>query len=205
MDNPAKIKLSSFETGLLSDPHWILTKNGIMQKAAWVLEETGSHILSYFEKNELILPGSVRNIPPKISKGEKYQGLPWLILDYPRFFEKENVFAIRTMFWWGHYFSTTLHLKGSFKNKWLPKLEKAFQLLSGENFELCVNEDEWQHQLEEGNYLPVAGMTEHSFSEALQKASFIKLAKKTSFSDWESAAGILAGNVEWLAALLGKD
>ena len=50
---------------------------------------------------------------PKIAKGENYLQLPYVLLDYPRCFDKENIFAIRTMFWWGNFFSITLHLSGS--------------------------------------------------------------------------------------------
>ena len=54
---------------------------------------------------------------PKISKGENYRGLPYVMLDYPRLFGREEVLAIRTFFWWGHGFSVTLHLKGGYRER----------------------------------------------------------------------------------------
>ena len=59
----------------------------------------------------------------KISKGEN-MGLPWVMLDYPRLFGQEDVLAIRTMFWWGHCFSVTLHLKGRYYGAYLPLLRE---------------------------------------------------------------------------------
>ena len=50
------------------------------------------------------LPVEFFDVSPKISRGEQYLGLPYVMLDYPRIFSKENVFAIRTFFWWGNYF-----------------------------------------------------------------------------------------------------
>ena len=35
----------------------------------------------------------------RVFKGEYYRDLPFVTLDFPRIFEKENVFAYRTMFW----------------------------------------------------------------------------------------------------------
>ena len=70
-----------------------------------------------------VLPGVGAGRPgvePKISKGEKYKGLPWVMLDYPRIFGKEDIMAIGTRFWWGHYFSVTLHLKGGYLRTYLP-------------------------------------------------------------------------------------
>ncbi len=34
------------------------------------------------------------------------------MLDYPRAFGRDSIFACRTFFWWGRFFSLTLHLAG---------------------------------------------------------------------------------------------
>ncbi len=53
----------------------------------------------------------------KISKGEQLNGLPYMILDYPRFKQGDDLLLFRTMFWWGHYFSVTLHLQGDIASR----------------------------------------------------------------------------------------
>ena len=93
--NFAKVQLSAEEMRLVRDAAWILTKNSVMGKVVAMFGE---------------LSGGWKE--PKISKGENYKGLPWVMLDYPRVFGKEDVYAIRTFFLWGHAFSITLHLKG---------------------------------------------------------------------------------------------
>ena len=72
------------------------------------------------------LPAEVAEISPKISKGENYNGLPYVMFDYPRFFTKENVFAVRTFFWWANYFSVTLHLKGEYKEMFAETIFKKY-------------------------------------------------------------------------------
>ena len=67
------------------------------------------------------------NSSPKISKGENYKGLPWLVLDYPRYFNKEDIFAIRTLFWWGNFFSITLHISGKYKMRYEKKIIDSFE------------------------------------------------------------------------------
>src|SRR5580700_4684754 len=101
----AKIRLSVEELELVENAEWILTKNRIIDKVQNLFG-----ILAVKMKTELetiSLPDEPLQTNPKISKGENYNGLPYVILDYPRLFSKENVFAIRTMFWWGNYFSVT--------------------------------------------------------------------------------------------------
>src|SRR6187549_876336 len=103
-----KLVLSEEELRIVSDPGIILTKNAIITK---VYDLFG--ILAG-EQIQFQYPGEAGAIPPKISRGENYKGLPYVVLDYPRLFTSEHVFAIRTHFWWGNYFSVTLHLKGQF-------------------------------------------------------------------------------------------
>ena len=67
----------------------------------------------HIQVQSLRLPEAVIQSSPKITRGENYQLLPYVILDYPRCFQKEQVFAIRTMFWWGKGISITLHVSGN--------------------------------------------------------------------------------------------
>ena len=92
---------------------------------------------------------------PKISRGENYKGLPWVMLDYPRVFGKEDVFAIRTMFWWGHAFSVTLHLKGEWKRLFLPVIIDRKDAFAAAGFQWGVMEDEWEHGHTGDNYRPM--------------------------------------------------
>ena len=115
MTGSANVSLSAFEKQLVTDASWILTKNNIIQKLFVLFGE----LSETWQSNTVLqqLPSAINEIPPKISKGENYEGLPYVMLDYPRCFSKEDVFAIRTFFWWGNFFSITLHLKGKYKEQ----------------------------------------------------------------------------------------
>jgi len=108
--NQAKIRLSSTEIELIKNADWILTKNAIIEKIVQFFSS-----LQEEQKNELQLyknklPSRFFTASPKVSKGENYSGLPYVVLDYPRFFDESGFGAIRTMFWWGNFFSITLHM-----------------------------------------------------------------------------------------------
>jgi hypothetical protein len=114
MNTSTKIHLSILETELIQNKEWILTKRKIIEKVYLLFGSTHD---SYKEilKNEQLLPEPhYKNITGKISKGENYHGLPYVILDYPALFSKEDIFAVRTMFWWGNFFSISLHLSGKY-------------------------------------------------------------------------------------------
>ncbi|MEP7374811.1 MAG: hypothetical protein ABI675_15550 [Chitinophagaceae bacterium] len=178
-----KIRLSSEEETLVATADWILTKNRVIQKINLLLSDV------QISQQQLLEPGAlvrdeILTYSPKISKGENYKGLPWLVLDYPRYFSKGEVFAIRTLFWWGNFFSITLHLSGNYKTKYEKKIIDSFESLKGENFSVCINEDQWEHHFETTNYLPVHDLNGSQFREIIVKRSFIKLAKKIPLEQW---------------------
>lgn len=198
----AKIRLSAKEAELVNNADWILTKNHILQKAKYLLEHLQSEQQHFFQSYPSVLPAEVMAIPPKISKGENYKGLPYLVLDYPRYFGKDDHFAIRSMFWWGNFFSITLHLSGIYKKMYESKIETAFDLLKAEFYFIGISNDQWEHHFETGNYLPLKEMNENDFKNYLNNKEFIKLAKRTPLRQWDEAGDNLFSSfrqlIQWL-------
>jgi hypothetical protein len=178
-----KIRLSPEERELVLRPDWILTKNNILAKVRQLLE----HVQSVQQPYLSGLPAEVQATNAKVSRGENYKGLPYLVLDQPRYFNREHVFAIRTLFWWGHFFSSTLHLAGNYKAMYAEKIIPAFDLLQQAGFYICINADQWEHHFEAGNFVPLNTISADGFETIIRSNSFIKLSKKISLEQWENA------------------
>lgn len=185
MDNTAKIQFSPEEAELVNNTEWILTKHAIIKK---VYEMFGG--INEMMKQELAdssyLFSGIECINGKISKGENYLQLPYIILDYPYSFYKNNFFAVRTMFWWGNFFSVTLHLSGNQKEKFINNKSDTFSFLKKNNFSVCINSDEWQHHFEKTNYVAAATLTITEFEEITKKL-FFKVARQLPISEWKVA------------------
>src|SRR6476469_7228211 len=151
-----KIQFSGEEWSLVTNAEILLTKNRILEKVAGFLGELAGSYREIVCAESVLLPFSGSWKEPKISRGENYMGLPYLVLDYPRLFSKEDVFAIRTMFWWGNYFSITLHLKGSFCMFYLESILAKWPALSASGFRVNINSQEWNHAISEEHYGPVS-------------------------------------------------
>lgn len=177
-----KIRLSTEEKELVMQSGWILTKNRVLKKVWDLLEEMQAAQQDYM----IHLPEEVRKVNAKISKGENYQGLPWLILDQPRYFNKEHVFAIRELFWWGNFFSSTLQLSGNYKARYEKKILDSLDRLKEQDFYLCVNTDPWEHHFEEGNFEAMRGMSKDKMEEWIMRSGFIKLSRKIPLERWDS-------------------
>lgn len=181
--NQAKIRLSAKEMELVSNPDFILTKNSILNKAVEVLE---SLRISYSEtltepKNQL--PDELSLSSSKIARGENYIGLPYRILDYPSIFSGTNILAFRTMFWWGHFFSITLHLSGKYKKRFERKLTQRHKALK-EGFHICISEEQWLHHFQADNYAAINCLTEQQFINEIMAKDFVKLAAYLPIAEW---------------------
>lgn len=180
----------------------ILTKNTILQKVKQLLAALQQEQQGSMAKFNAALPGELSRSSPKISRGENYQGLPYFMLDHPRVFEQNDIVAIRTMFWWGNFFSTTLHVSGKYKKPVEEKILAGFLSLQEQGFFVCVNEEQWEHHFETVNYIPLREITAEELKQLLQKRSFIKLANKISLQQWEEAPATLLAFFDRFLTLL---
>lgn len=185
----ANVKLSSAEIELMNNAMVILTKNKIIQSVYELFGNLSVQFQETIAANQF-LPNEIKNQSPKISKGENYEGLPWVMLDYPRMFGKENIFAIRIFFWWGNFCSITLHTKGIYNNLIKPSLVNSLQINQHNNLQnqsfsnwfLSCNEiTEWRYDFRADNYAPL-----HLFNkETIERLNFIKLSKKIPLQEWD--------------------
>ena len=183
----AKIRLSPEEAALVVSADWILTKNRVMQKAMDMLGLVQADQNIHLEKFKNRLPQAIYQSSPKIARGENYLGLPWLMLDFPRSFNREDTFAIRTFFWWGNFFSVTLHLSGIHKNAYEGAVINNFEKLKSGGFFFCVNTDQWQHHFGSDNYTATDKIDPDAWPATIGNADFIKLSKKIPLQDWNEA------------------
>lgn len=183
-----KITLSAKELELVCNIDWILTKHTIIHKVVQQFSEVLLKMQEITEQHKPHLPKEIFSKDGKISKGENYKGLPYVMLDYPRYFEKEETLAIRTLFWWGNFFSTSLQLAGNAKKAAAPNLLTNFLQLQQQGYWLCISDNPWQHHFEEDNYVPMQSLTHTRFKTLLTKKPFIKISKKIDLQQWDNMA-----------------
>jgi hypothetical protein len=179
MNKDAKIQLSPAEMDLVSNADLLLTKNAIIDKVYLIFGDVAELVRGDLGPS------------PKISRGENYLGLPWVMLDYPRLFGKEDTLAIRVFFWWGNFFSITLHLKGTYQAQYAQSILDNLPLLEKYGFHLCISNEEWRHEFTVDNYVPVQEIGYTMLKEILQTGSFCKLSVKISLDQWSRVKNIL--------------
>lgn len=166
-------KFTTQELDLASDPTILLIKYRMMEKVWEFLEEMQAEIRTNLTPLQPQLPKELNTKHGKISKGENYKRLPFMMLDFPAYFSKEDILACRTMFYWGNFISTTLHLQGKFVKAYGEALINRFRQSEGVYF--CVNSSPWEYDYKSNNYMLLKELSADEVQDHLEHTTFIKL------------------------------
>ncbi|MEP7110230.1 MAG: hypothetical protein ABI760_19700 [Ferruginibacter sp.] len=202
MTEKTKIVLSAMELELVCNKEWILTKRIIIEKVYRLFGGLALIMQQQIRQNKDSLPPQATGSSPKISRGENYRSLPYVMLDYPRYFTKESTLAIRTLFWWGNFFSINLHLSGACREKAIPALRSNFSVLQQKDYWICIHTEPWHHHFGEDNYVPLKNYCLPDFEIMIHLNPFIKLACRISLEQWDGAAEFLEHHFNEMIILL---
>lgn len=160
--------------GIISDTNYILRKNRLIQSITGMMVDLESKIND--PEVQRMLPNILQGRRGKISKGEQYEGMPWVALDAPAYFDKKSIFAFRHIFIWGHSFSSNLHLSGRFLDS--VNLDALTQL-KGNGWWVLTGQNPFVH-----HYVPELHIPLHQLNDSLvSQQGYLKLVQFTSFEN----------------------
>jgi hypothetical protein len=201
MADKTKLMLSDGELRFVKDTGWDLTKGRIIEAVYQLFNEQVPVINEAFKLAAPVHLPAISGSVPKISKGENYQSLPYVILDHPAVFGKEDIFAVRTMFWWGKFVSITLQLSGKYARELREGIIEQLEA-DPQDFYVCVNDTQWEHHLEPPNYVPATAIAAGGTRHKLAANNFIKLALKYELEDWNQLPSLLQEGYRKIGALI---
>ena len=194
------MSLSNKELSMIEDTDFLITKINIISEIVSLMENSKARLIEAIERENCNLVSKAELHNGRVFKGEYYRELPFVTLDLPRIFEKENVFAYRTMFWWGNFFSSTLHLQGKYLELHRAKLLSNFNMLLHQDIYICVGETPWEYHYGKDNYVKL----DFQHKKLIENNSFIKLSKRISLEQIESVPQISSSFFLYLASVLSE-
>ncbi|MDH4188183.1 MAG: hypothetical protein OEV08_14425, partial [Nitrospira sp.] len=123
------------ETALLSDQHFFRAKAKIMAKMRHALIAIHASLKEEIASTILVTPQDFNPANCHFVKGEQLEFFPYQYLDFPKHFRDSNVFAFRTLFWWGHYVVCALMLEGEGIKQHKARIVDRFHQLAGQGLE----------------------------------------------------------------------
>jgi len=197
---PHDISLTDHELHILQDTDFLRTKARALSKVEVLLTRTREALESVVADSSLYFPHGARLAGGKIARGENYRGLPYRVLDQPALLTADDIFAFRTMFWWGHFFSATLHLQGLSLERYRNGLMDQLEELAAGGLYLSVGPTPWEYHYGRDNYV----LIQPAHRAHLERCSFLKLSRRLELGEWkrlpEFAAASLHGLLGQLSA-----
>ena len=177
------MQLTEKEILILQDKDFLLTKATVLEKITELLGHTREDLKRTVENSNFSFPDGTNLLNGKISKGENYKNLPYMVLDYPTLFAKNSTFAYRTMFWWGNFFSATLHLEGVALNYYRNSITTNLDRLLKKDVYIGVGVTPWQYHYNKDNY----ALLNDIHYDFISNCKFLKLSKKIELKKWSEA------------------
>lgn len=170
------IKLTKHELNFARNTSYPLAKHQIVQKVSQLFQHLGQKLVRDFENHPLI-----QSTEYKITRGDNYRFMPYLVLDFPRITGKNFPITCRTFFWWGHYFSCTIIVQTA-----LIDLDKTAELLAFKRkTRLLVGADLWEQDLQSAAYTKLSKLSPGEIKTLLEQQEYLKIATKIALSEFE--------------------
>lgn len=202
MENQPPYTLSEKEFGFFRDTDFLLTKVEITAKIINLLEHAQDRLKETILRNNYLFPEGTDTEKGKISRGEFYKKLPWIILDFPKQFSNQNIFTFRTLFRWGNEFSCTLHLQHAAFSEKKEKILSSIHSLKGKEVFFCVNTSPWEYHYDSSNYLPLDNMEPDILEKAIREKSFIKLSRKLPLEKYQDLSAFSGESLSIMMEIL---
>lgn len=173
--------ISDEELKIILNGDFFIKKRAVSNKIRQAFIELKDNLETTILKNKQVLPASIDLKDSKISRGENYRFIPYIVLDYPKLYAQENIFTYRSMFLWGNFFSFTLHLSGDILNDSYNIIINNLNKLEGKDFYFCINNNPWEYFYGSDNYISLDEMLKLKLPE---QRSFIKLSRKLHLTNY---------------------
>jgi len=174
------MQLKEKELLIIQDTDFLLTKATVLEKVNELLVQTREDLKGCVQNSNFSFPDGIDLLNGKISRGDNYQILPYMVLDYPALLTTKTVFAYRTIFWWGNFFSASLHLEGIALNFYRNSIILNLDNLLKKDVYIGVGDTPWQYHYEKDNYIPLT--ENHKYF--ITNCKFLKLSKKNELKKW---------------------
>jgi hypothetical protein len=193
------IKLTKTEFDFLSREDYPKIKQQVIQKLCQHFDSLGVLMQESISSTNETVMMELHQAQFKTTRGENYQQLPYVVLDYPKIKNTEFVLLFRTMCWWGNYFSLNVFLRtSSFSTK---HLAEVLQHRTFEKVKLYTGDDLWQQDLNHKDFIKITALKKTALINQLNKKPYIKLSIKVPLKKWD---GLDKKAIEFYTSILKK-
>jgi hypothetical protein len=178
------LKFSEAEFEAIQNHSFFKVKAAAIEKVEQQFAEIAKEMEVTYSQYAPSISYAPNEVFSKISRGENLQQLPFLILDLPKHFTKEEVFSFRLLFWWGKGFTLFLHLKNDELQQILEMVLIHSSQLVELNAKLSTNGDEWSHDIDSESYQTLTNFNSSQGIDFVKFAWFLPFSQATKLKEF---------------------
>jgi hypothetical protein len=160
----------------------------VFQKKPVILKKVESRLNKLKEAMVVELLPCATQLPPntdikkgQIVRGENNNGFPFLSLDIPQNFSKNEMYTYRTLFWWGHYLGFSMILRGDKLRTYFKRLSANCKKPRFQDVHLSMTPTPWEWRQNEKHFTPVNHI--HVWAEKSNLLDHMKIIRFYSVAD----------------------
>jgi hypothetical protein len=178
----SKIAFSYEELDLLQQTRLFSLKSSATGKVYDFMGQLIDAIKHINDQNSYIFPEGVDTTTGKISKGENYKGLPYIVLDFPRLYTRHNILSFRVLLWWGHHWSVHWHVEGQMLNLFKKTIIKNLTHFYNKKYYVSLDGDQWNYDFSALNMYRLDSLTKEDIAQINDNMHFFRLSAKKAIS-----------------------
>jgi hypothetical protein len=178
-----EIHFDKQELDFMDQTDFFHLKNTVSTKIQQLMGTTSDGIEEFMHSNQESFQLATWQ-KKKISKGENYKGLPYFVLDHPKYFTKNDILSFRTIFIYGQGFLNVMHLSGHFFEILRDNRQLISYFRKNEPFYIFTQEDPWNYDYREEYLISSHRLRESTLSKLKTNNGFIRLVRALETEKW---------------------
>jgi len=169
------LRLTDTERQLLEDTTFFPAKAVIGEKVKLWLTELRDALQQETAGGRFLAPEGTDYQQGQLVKGEHLLDFPYHYLDCPKYFSQGEMFAYRTLVWWGHQIVFALILQGGHLARYKANLLAAYDQLADRELSLLMTDTPWEWRQGDAYLLPLHRNNRQAVEAALATRPFLKV------------------------------
>ncbi len=179
------------EVACIADTEFFRAKAKITLQVRKILDELHGHLKSELKGRDLLAPQNFKPDAVQFVKGEHLEDFPYQYLDFPRYYTREEKFAFRSLFWWGHHMVFALILEGPNIRRYKENIINRFSDIADKHICLCLSSSLWEWKDGSGFTMELTHDRKSQTAAVLANRSFLKVARFIPMKDPIIKSGLL--------------
>lgn len=159
------------------------TKAAVIKKIWTTFDELRDALKKELAGQNFIAVERLDTTKGQIAKGENHRNLPFVFMDMPQLFFRDEMCTYRSFFWWGNGLVFALILSGPHLQEYGSRLLRDYASYQSKNLHLAVTKTPWEWKKGRGNTMAVTPSNRTRIRQALSRHAFIKLERFIPFTD----------------------